>query len=97
MSETQSGTQADADAERNIEPDEVLDVKGESCPMPVVKTRQKIDDVESGGVLEVVSTDSGSMSDIKGWASSTDGVELVSQIEDEDEGVYRHLVQKTDD
>jgi len=72
---------------------DTLDVKGASCPMPVVKTKQTIDNLEAGGVLEVVATDSGSMSDIKGWADGTNGVELLDQIEDGD--VYRHYVEKT--
>ncbi len=54
---------------------ETLDVKGQSCPMPIVKTKQAIDDLEAGDVLEVVATDSGSMSDIQGWADGTSGVE----------------------
>jgi TusA-related sulfurtransferase len=71
---------------------ETLDVQGESCPMPVVKTRGAVDDLETGQVLEVLATDSGSMSDIAGWADSTDGVELLDQVEDG--SVYRHYVKK---
>jgi TusA-related sulfurtransferase len=79
-----------------LEVTETLDVKGESCPMPVVKTRQAVDQLADGEVLEVVATDSGSMSDIAGWAESTDGVELRAQ-EEADEGgeaVYKHYVAK---
>jgi len=72
---------------------ETLDVKGASCPMPVVKTKSAIDDLAEGEVLEVVATDSGSMSDLKGWAAGTDGVELLEQVEDGD--VYKHYVEKT--
>ena len=71
-----------------------LDVKGQNCPMPVVKTKQTIDDLEAGDVLEVLATDPGSMSDIKGWAETTDGVALVDQVEGDD--VYKHYVQKED-
>ncbi|THE64091.1 hypothetical protein D8Y22_14830 [Salinadaptatus halalkaliphilus] len=78
------------------EPDttETLDVKGQSCPMPVVKTKQAIDDLDAGDVLEVVATDSGSMSDIQGWAEGTAGVELLKQVEGDD--VYTHYVEKTE-
>jgi len=77
---------------------ETLDVKGASCPMPVVKTKQAVDDLAEGDVLEVVATDSGSMSDIDGWASGTDGVELLEQEEREDGGetLYVHYVQVTE-
>ncbi|RKD89004.1 sulfurtransferase TusA family protein [Halopiger aswanensis] len=73
---------------------ETLDVKGQSCPMPIVKTKQAIDDLEAGDVLEVVATDSGSMSDIQGWADGTDGVELLEQ--EEGDGRYTHYVKKTE-
>jgi tRNA 2-thiouridine synthesizing protein A len=72
---------------------ETLDVQGQSCPMPVIKAKQAIDGLEEDDVLEVVATDSGSMSDIKGWADGTPGVELVEQVEDGD--LYTHYVRKT--
>ena len=73
---------------------ETLDVKGASCPMPVVKTKGAIDDLAEGEVLEVLATDPGSMSDIDGWAAGTGGVELVDQEEGDD--VYKHYVRKTE-
>lgn len=73
---------------------QTLDVKGQNCPMPVVKTKQTIDQLAEDDVLEVLATDSGSMSDIAGWADTTDGVELVDQNEDGD--VYKHYVRKTE-
>ncbi|MFC7203733.1 sulfurtransferase TusA family protein [Haloferax namakaokahaiae] len=78
------------------EPTTTLDVKGLSCPMPVVKTRGAVDDLAGGEILKVVSTDSGSMSDLKGWADATDGVALLDQEEGEDGGdsIYVHFVQK---
>lgn len=77
---------------------ETLDVKGLSCPMPVVKTKQATDELAAGDVLEVVATDAGSVSDIDGWANSTDGVELLAQEEAEEGGetVYRHYVERTE-
>jgi TusA-related sulfurtransferase len=73
---------------------ETLDVTGENCPMPVVKTKQTIDDLADGEVLEVRATDPGSMSDIAGWADTTGGVELVTQEEGDD--VFTHYVRKTE-
>lgn len=73
--------------------DQTLDVKGQSCPMPVVKTKQATDGLGEGDVLEVLATDSGSMSDVKGWAETTNGVELLDQQEDGE--VYKHYVRKT--
>ena len=73
---------------------ETLDVKGASCPMPVVKTKSAIDGLDAGDVLEVLATDPGSMSDIDGWAAGTEGVELLDQAEGDD--VYKHYVRKTE-
>ncbi len=77
---------------------ETLDVKGQNCPMPVIKTKGAFESLAAGETLEVVATDSGSMSDIAGWAESTDGAELVEQKEATDDGhdVYKHYVTKTD-
>jgi tRNA 2-thiouridine synthesizing protein A len=72
---------------------ETLDVTGQNCPMPVVKTKQNIDKLGAGAVLEVLATDPGSMSDIAGWAETTDGVELIDQ--NEGEAVFTHYVRKT--
>ena len=81
-----------------IQSNATLDVKGASCPMPVVKTKQASDDLAAGEILEVLATDSGSVSDIDGWAAGTPGVELVAQDEREegDETVYVHYVRAVD-
>ena len=71
---------------------ETLDVKGLSCPMPIVKTKGAIDDLAAGEVLEVVATDPGSVSDIEGWASGTDGVTLLEQEEGDE--LFKHYVRK---
>jgi TusA-related sulfurtransferase len=42
----------------------------------------------------VVAIDLRSMSDIDGWASETNGVELLAQ--EEGDGIYTHYVRKTD-
>lgn len=77
---------------------ETLDATGLSCPMPVVKTKQAVDGLEPGDVLEVRATDSGSVSDIAGWAEGTSGVELLEQEETTAGGepVYVHYVRKTE-
>jgi TusA-related sulfurtransferase len=72
---------------------ETLDVKGASCPMPVVKTKTAVDGLDAGEVLEVLATDPGSVSDIDGWAAGTDGVELLDQADDGE--VFRHYVRRT--
>ncbi|MFB6251686.1 MAG: sulfurtransferase TusA family protein [Halobellus sp.] len=77
----------------NFDIAETLDVKGASCPMPVIKTKSAVDELEAGDVVEVLATDPGSVSDLDGWASGTNGVELLDQFEGDD--VYKHYVRKT--
>lgn len=50
---------------------QTLDASGLACPMPIVRTRQAIDKIASGDLLEVISTDRGSLRDIPAWAEST--------------------------
>lgn len=76
----------------DIDYDKTLDVKGESCPMPVVKTKQKVDSLDKNEILRVVSTDSGSLSDINGWSSGVDSVNLLEQSEEDD--LYIHYIEK---
>ncbi|MEX0705375.1 MAG: sulfurtransferase TusA family protein [Nitriliruptoraceae bacterium] len=68
-----------------------LDASGLACPMPVVRARQAIDQIESGQVLEVISTDRGSLSDIPAWAEGT-GNRLVEQREEDSRFVF--LIEK---
>jgi tRNA 2-thiouridine synthesizing protein A len=64
-----------------------LDASGLACPMPVVRTRQAIDELAPGEVLEVISTDRGSLRDIPAWAGST-GNRLIEQREDGDRFIF---------
>lgn len=47
-----------------IKVDRVLDAKGLVCPMPVLRTRKMLDELKSGEVLEVITTDPASRADI---------------------------------
>jgi tRNA 2-thiouridine synthesizing protein A len=48
----------------------VLDCKGLACPMPVVKISQQIGSVAVGEVIEVYTTDPGSLADFPAWAKT---------------------------
>jgi tRNA 2-thiouridine synthesizing protein A len=47
-----------------------LDCKGLACPMPVVKISQQIGSVAVGEVIEVLTTDPGSLADFPAWAKT---------------------------
>lgn len=69
----------------------LLDAKGLACPMPIVKTRKAINELESGQILEVHATDKGAKADLAAWSAST-GHELVKQ--DEENGVLKFWIKK---
>ena len=73
---------------------DTLDVTGLNCPMPVVKTKQAVDDLAQNAILEVLASDPGSIPDIDGWAQSTAGVELLDQVEGDE--IYKHYVRKAE-
>jgi len=37
-----------------MKPDEVLDVKGKTCPMPVLLAKKKLKTLEPGKILEII-------------------------------------------
>ncbi|MBD3235834.1 MAG: response regulator SirA [Candidatus Eisenbacteria bacterium] len=59
-----------------------LDYKGLPCPMPVVKISQDIGSVDVGEVIEVLTTDPGSLADFPAWAK-TSGNEILETQQDE--------------
>lgn len=48
--------------------DEVLDLRGLTCPEPVLKTKKAVDQLRIGQVIEVWGTDPGTKSDLPAWA-----------------------------
>ncbi len=71
--------------------DKVLDAKGLACPMPIVKTKKAIDEINSGEVLEIHATDKGAKSDLTAWVKSG-GHELLQ--DSEEDGVFKFWIKK---
>lgn len=74
--------------------DESLDCVGLYCPMPIVKTAQKIKHLKVGQVLEVVADDKGIKLDMSAWCQAT-GHECLGM--EEEKGEIRVYVRKTHD
>ncbi|WP_281685766.1 sulfurtransferase TusA family protein [Thalassobaculum salexigens] len=68
-----------------------LDVRGLKCPLPVLKARKAITQVEIGALLEVLVTDPAAMLDFRHYARQS-GHELVSAEEGE---VLRFVLRRT--
>lgn len=58
-----------------------LDVKGLNCPLPILRTKKTLAEMESGQILRVLATDPGSLKDFPAFAKQT-GNELVGQKEE---------------
>ncbi|MDT8998899.1 sulfurtransferase TusA family protein [Paucibacter sp. APW11] len=55
-----------------------LDTRGLNCPLPILKAKKALAEMESGQLLKVVATDPGSTRDFQAFARQT-GNELVEQ------------------
>ena len=71
--------------------DHTLDAKGLNCPLPILKARKALKDVPPGEILEVLSTDPGSVSDFQAFCRQT-GNELMESTTDD--SVYRFLIKR---
>ncbi|MED4353217.1 sulfurtransferase TusA family protein [Schinkia azotoformans] len=76
----------------SIKANVVVDAKGLSCPMPIVKTKKAMNDLDAGLVLEIQATDKGSKADIKAWSEST-GHQYLGTVEEEN--VLKHYIRKS--
>ncbi len=70
-----------------IEADEVLDVSGMACPMPIFRVKQALSKMEAGKVLKVIATDLGTRKDIPAWVKHT-GNELLDMSEEDGKFIY---------
>jgi len=68
-----------------------LDLKGLSCPMPIIKTAKAMKTLVPGELLEAFATDPGSVPDFKAWAKAT-GNPLVESTQEG--GVFHFILKK---
>ena len=59
-----------------------VDTRGLNCPLPILRTKKALAEMQSGEVLHVIATDPGSVRDFQAFARQT-GNELLKQIESE--------------
>ncbi|KYP10396.1 MAG: sulfurtransferase TusA family protein [Pseudomonadota bacterium] len=60
--------------------DREVDASGLNCPLPILRTKKALAEMQSGQVLKVTSTDPGSVRDFAMFAKQT-GNELVEQAD----------------
>ncbi|MEN9888666.1 MAG: Sulfurtransferase TusA [Pseudomonadota bacterium] len=67
--------------------DKEIDTSGLNCPLPILKAKKALTDLQSGQTLKVIATDPGSWRDFEAFAKQT-GNTLVSQEKTESNFVY---------
>ncbi len=75
----------------DIKPDMTIDCRGLSCPMPLLKTKKAIQQLQSGQILEMLGTDPGSKNDLPAWCERA-GHEFLGMKEDA--GFMRFYIRK---
>jgi TusA-related sulfurtransferase len=68
-----------------------LDVRGLTCPMPLLHAKRALNAMAAGQRLKVLATDQGTVRDFRVFAEQSGHILLAS---DESEGVYTYLLQK---
>jgi TusA-related sulfurtransferase len=77
--------------EANMQIDKEIDTRGLNCPLPILKAKKALAELQSGQVLKVVSTDAGSLRDFQAFAKQTGNELLDQQTLDTD---YIHVLRR---
>jgi len=67
--------------------DKELDARGLNCPLPILRAKKSLTELQSGQVLKIVATDPGSVKDFQAFAKQT-GNELLSHSQAEKEFTF---------
>ena len=70
-----------------MQADQEVDTRGLNCPLPILKAKKALATMQSGQLLKVVATDTGSIRDFQAFAKQT-GNELVEQQTVGDEFIH---------
>ncbi|MEX0637173.1 MAG: sulfurtransferase TusA family protein [Burkholderiales bacterium] len=67
--------------------DKELDARGLNCPLPILRAKKALNDMQSGQVLKIVATDPGSVKDFQAFSKQT-GNDLLQQAQADKEFVF---------
>lgn len=71
--------------------DRELDTRGLNCPLPILKAKKALSEMQSGQTLKVIATDAGSVRDFVAFAKQT-GNELLEQLTEGKD--YIHVMRR---
>jgi tRNA 2-thiouridine synthesizing protein A len=67
--------------------DREVDARGLACPLPILRAKKALADMQSGEILKIVCTDRGSIRDFQAFAKQT-GNDLLRQLTAEAEFIH---------
>lgn len=70
--------------------DVTVDAKGLNCPLPILRAKKALKDMQSGATLEVLATDPGSAADFDAFCKTTGNTLMEHSV---NSGVYRFLIK----
>jgi tRNA 2-thiouridine synthesizing protein A len=71
--------------------DREIDVKGLNCPLPILRTKKALAEMQSGQTLHVLATDPGSVKDFQAFARQT-GNDLVAS--GQTDSVFEYVLKR---
>lgn len=72
--------------------DREVDASGLACPLPILRAKKALSEINTGQVLRVIATDPGSVQDFEAFARQT-GNELL-QSESVEDGVFEFFLRR---
>ena len=74
-----------------IHADKIVDARGTACPGPLLAAKKAIGEIQTGQVMEILSSDEGTKRDVPKWATKK-GHEYLGTVEES--GYFRIYMKK---
>ncbi|MBN9509860.1 MAG: sulfurtransferase TusA family protein [Alphaproteobacteria bacterium] len=71
--------------------DQVLDVKGLNCPLPILRARKALNALPGGATLQVLATDPGAVRDFEAFCRTTGNQLVASEAQG---GVFSFVIRR---
>ena len=81
-----------AAAESAMQIDRSIDLSGLNCPLPILRAKKALAELESGQVLEVLATDPGAPKDFEAFCRQTGNALLTSETTPD--GKFRMVLKR---
>lgn len=67
---------------KSLKPNTTVDARGTACPGPLLAAKKAIGDIESGEIMEILSSDEGTKHDIPRWCEKMEH-EFLGMVEED--------------